>query len=740
VPLVVPLCIATLAGLLAGFGEVALPVAGSALAAALAWGSRQAYRRADALAVALLLSAAAWRGDLVRRADAACRDTLVRWSQWDVVIGLDRVVAGGRAKGTAEGSGCRVWVSLAVREGHAAPGARVRVTGRAAPTPHGFVVEQAVVVPRGGRDGFVALRARAAASLDTLFGARAPLARALLVADTRDLDTDLRDRFADAGLVHALSISGLHVAIVAQALTLLFGALRAGATLAGVAGLAATAGYVIILGAPPPAVRAAVMLAGPIAARLLQRPTSRWAVLGWGALLPLLLDPANAVDIGYQLSVGGMAALVASGALARRLVGGRWHGWRATVARELVAGTAVAALSAPLGGWHVGRVSLVAPVTNLVANPVIALLQPALFVTLAAVPSPPVARVAAAGTAPLLAAFDAIAAGGARVPGAAVTVALDPVAGGLAGVAAALAGAAMLVPRLAARFAVAALAALAALAWRPAASRHGWAELHVLDVGQGDALALRTPRGRWVLVDAGPAWTGGDAGRSVVVPYLRRRGGDVAAVVLSHPDADHAGGLASVVAQLPPALVLDPGYASGSAPYRAGLAAIRKAGAAWRRARAGDTLVVDGVELAVLAPDSASATDAEGPNDASVVLMVRVGSVRWLLPGDAEAPAEARLVAAWGERLRADVLKAGHHGSRTSSTAELRAMVRPRVALVSVGRRNRYGHPDRGVLAALARDGAALFRTDRLGHVIVRTDGERLEVEAAGERWPVPRR
>ena len=158
----------------------------------------------------------------------------------------------------------------------------------------------------------------------------------------------------------------------------------------------------------------------------------------------------------------------------------------------------------------------------------------------------------------------------------------------------------------------------------------------MIDVGQGDAIALRTPAGRWLLFDAGRDWTGGDAGRSTVIPYLRRRGGDVMLFVLSHPHADHVGGGASVIAALHPAAYWDGAYAGTSPPYRASLIAARDAQVSWRRVHPGDSLVVDGVRLHVLAPDSAWMVGLKDPNAGSVVVRAEYGAIRMLLMGDAE--------------------------------------------------------------------------------------------------------
>jgi competence protein ComEC len=262
----------------------------------------------------------------------------------------------------------------------------------------------------------------------------------------------------------------------------------------------------------------------------------------------------------------------------------------------------------------------------------------------------------------------------------------------------------------------------------------------MLDVGQGDAIAIRTRAGRWILVDAGRSWLGGDAGRSVVVPYLARRGGALALFVLSHPHADHVGGAASVFAALHPARFLDPGYVGTTPPYLAALGEATRDHIAWQRVRPGDSLAVDEVTLTALAPDSAWVAGLTDANLASTVLVARVGAVRILFTGDAEAPEEEWLLAHDPSALAADVLKVGHHGSSTSTTPPFLAAVHPRLALVSVGAHNAYGHPDASVLRALHDAGAQVLRTDRAGTIVVRTDGHGLEVEARDERWTIPER
>ena len=723
------LCFA--AGLLAGFGGELVPGLAACTALAL-----ESVRRASAAWGGAVAAGAAGLmiATALRISDAQCAARIPHATEWSVRLAA-AAAPGAFVRGEMVGKGCATRVSLAVTQGHADAGALVLATGRPSLGERGLLVQRAIIRPTRRPSAADRIRTAAGASIDSAFRSNAPLARALLIADTRSISPEVRDRYASAGLVHMLSISGLHVAIIAGSMLLVFRAVRLSPHAAALAAVGATAVYVVVIGAPAPAVRSGAMLAVAAASRLSQRPTSPWASLAVGAFVPLI-DPRTMLDLGYQLSVAGMAGLVAAGAFSRRVLAPRVDGWRLTLGRDLTTSVVASLVTAPLVAWTFGRVSAVSPLTNLVAAPVMAVLQPMLFLAMLCAPLPEVARFVADAAHPLLRLFDGIAAAGAAAPYASFAVA--PTLG--AAVAGSIASAAFVVAcvsRFPARPVIVSAGATALLVWLPLLpmGQRG-VELHAIDVGQGDAIAIRTDRGRWVLVDAGRAWRGGDAGRTTIIPYLRRRGGEVALFVLTHPHADHAGGAASVLRALTPERYHDAAFVAAGGPYRESLEVARDAGIEWRRVRPGDSLQVDGVALEFLAPDSAWTASLTDPNDASTVIRARFGAVRFLLVGDAEAGEEQWLLDN-ADDIQAEVLKVGHHGSRTSSTPDFLDAVGPRLALISVGAGNRYGHPDPGVIAALAERGATVLRTDHLGSIVVRTDGRTLTIEADGETWPL---
>jgi competence protein ComEC len=730
VPPVAVALLLTAAGLLAGFGgAVLMGVAMPGCLLLARWRTGSPHWTAYAA-----LSAAAFSAATLRASDdERCMAIAVQDPAWRLTL-LTQAEPGTTARAHLEH--CPGSIILVVKTGEAPAGSQVVATGNAFRTDRGMLVRDADVRRSAGRDALVALRARAGEGIDRAFGADAAMVRALLIADTRGIDPAMRDRFATAGVIHMLSISGLHVAIIAGAVILLLRAARLGRRAAMAGAVPVTAFYVLMIGAPAPAIRSATMLAATAACVIAGRQTSPWAPLALGAAIPLLADLRAVQDLGYQLSVIGIAGLIASGALARRWIAPRWSGARAAAATVLLASVVTTMTSAPLLAWYFGRLSIIGPLANVVATPIVALLQPALFLAMVLAPFPELSRFVADAAHPLLWAFDHVATLAAAVPGASMGVSPGITTAALGAIGAAAIIAACLTAFPGRPLAVAATSAVLAV-WIPVlpSGSAGTVELHMLDVGQGDAVAIRTPRGRWLLFDAGKGWRGGDDGRRVVVPYLRRRGGEVAALVISHPHSDHLGGASTIVRALDPVAVYDGAYLGGTAMYRRSLEVIAEEGVPWRRARPGDSLVVDDVRVHFLAPDSLWMTGIADANEASVVALVRYGEIRMLLTGDAERGEEAWLVQHARDRLRADILKVGHHGSRTSSTPSFIDAVRPRLALVSVGTGNTYGHPHDETLRGIAASGATVLRTDREGTIVIRTDGRRIDVQTGDEWW-----
>jgi competence protein ComEC len=634
---------------------------------------------------------------------------------------------------------CSASIGIAVERGNAIPGSLVSIRGELQQTSRGALMQRAsvTVVREPGR--LRRMRSSAGRAIDAVFRNDAPLVRALLIADRAELSRDIQDRFAAAGLAHILSISGMHIGIIAVALRLCMELVGIARRRADIASIFVVVFYVALIGAPPPAIRSAAMLIALFSSRAAQRPTSKWAILTLGAIQPVF-DPRIALDIGYQLTVIGVAAIIAADEMITRVGVKRLpHLAGATLASVLGATVATLA-SAPIVAWVFGRVSVAAPITNLAAGPLIALAQPMLFCGMVLAPIQPIATLFADAAHPLLLGLDRVAAAGAAIPGGSVQVAPTAFAAFVAGIMS-FAVVVACASREWRHPAAIAAGAAALLVWIPLAPQPGgFTELHLIAVGQGDAVGLKTPNGHWVLFDAGGAWRGGDAGRSTVIPYISRRGGVLEMFVLSHPHTDHVGGAANVLRVLHPSTYIDAGFPGSASSYRESLDAARLGHVQWKRAHPGDSVSIDGVSITFLAPDSTWTASLTDPNLASVVALVRVGDIRILLMGDAERPEEEWLLQHEASLLRADVLKVGHHGSKTSSSDAFLNAVSPRLALVSVGNGNTYHLPTPAIIQSLAAHGAQVLRTDRVGTIVARTDGHRLFVDAAGDTWELPPR
>jgi len=563
--------------------------------------------------------------------------------------------------------------------------------------------------------------------LERLFPRTTALAVALVWARKDGLTPEIREAFARAGTAHLLAISGFHVGVVAGVLLLCLSLLGLPHTLRFLLASLGVWVYAVAIGVPDAAFRAALLLSVLALGRVGNRAVAPLGAVATAFLGFLIFDPGALLRPGFQLSFMGAVGLVVGYRPLSRWIsirsGGRVPHY---LCQGLAAGLAATVATLPLVAWHFGRVSLVGIPLTLLVTPLVALAIPGIFLSLLlSFFHLGLARFVASGVELVLELFLGIVRGAAALPFASVWVSHTTV---LAGTVAFGTGVLFLTLGLGVGRGVRKhllwMVVVAGLLVGQPMSRllHlGVLELVVLDVGQGDAALLRSPGGRWVLVDAGPRTRTFDAGARTVLPFLRRRGVEaLELLVLTHPDMDHVGGAASILEEFPVRAVLDPGLATGTEVFLEALEAAREHGVPWYVVGAGDSLNLDGMALRILAPDLGEEDGSdEGKNGASLVLEVRFGAFAALLTGDAPAASEERFLP---ELLspRIQVLKVGHHGSSTSTTRELLERTNPETALISVGRRNRFGHPHKEVLARLRQTGAQVFRTDLGGPVVVR--------------------
>lgn len=558
------------------------------------------------------------------------------------------------------------------------------------------------------------LRGRLLRGLDG--AVREPHARgllgALLLGDRNDLAAEDRERLVRAGTFHLIAVSGLHVGLLAWFVLTAGTAAGIGTRRSRWLAVGVLPVYAALTGAGAPVVRAGWMVGFLIAGGLLSRGRSAPNALGAAALLTLAPRPEGIEDPGLQLSFAATAAilLLASRGPIRRggvlaVSGAAFLGVAPLLARSFhrvaPVGILASALCAPLaaaallaGALAMSLESLApglgAPAGNLAGWITVAML-----------------RLAALG--------EAIPLGSWPTPGPGLSVLVGYY---LLLLAACLQGqwTSRLRPVLRVLLGLALGAVLAGSPGRSARRT----ELHVLDVGQGESILLRLPGDIDVLVDGGGL--GGarlDVGAAVVAPALWALGvRRLHRVIVTHPDRDHAGGIPAILERFPVGGIwIPPDPAGGFRDLRSRAAQL---GIPIREVTAGERAMWSGAHVTVLhpPPDPAPGTP---DNERSLVLRIRRDGTCLLLTGDAGRPAEARLLATGLGRC--EVLKVGHHGSRSGTGRALLAALRPRIALVSAGAGNSWGHPDLAVLRRLERAGARVLRTDLDGMVSLTLDG-----------------
>ena len=570
-----------------------------------------------------------------------------------------------------------------------------------------------------------------------LSGAPAGLARGMLLGEKHRIPTDVADRFRHAGLAHALVISGLHVGLVALFFHTGFRVARVPSRAACLATAAVLLAYALVTDLQAPVVRASIMAGTVLAGRAIGRRGEVYNGLGLAALIILALWPTSLLTLSFQLSFGATGAIVSLHRPLMAMFPATWRDEGRALGKWVLAPTCVT-LAAQLGtgpliAYHFQQFAPVSLVANLVVVPLLGLSVSLGLLTALTGAWLPAAATAFSGANYLaLSGLIWMVDGFAGLPGASLTTpkpALHTLA--LAGGGAWLLASVRRRPRARCGLLLLALTWANLSVWTHVLRRP---ELEVvfLDVGQGDGVFVRFPNGRTMVVDGGLRSRRIDFGERVLVPYLRQRGVDrVDVVVASHPHSDHIGGLVHLLAEVEVHHFLDSGQDCDTWTSRRLHELIEARGIVHHRVAAGDSLVgLGGAGGLVLHPTAAfvdaAGASVHGLNNGSVVLRLDYRGTRVLLTGDIERDTDAALLG-WGERLRADVLKAAHHGSQTSSSPAFLAGVDPALVVVSVGAFNKFRHPAPEIIERFVQRGAAVYRTDGCGAVALRVNdtGER---------------
>ncbi len=560
----------------------------------------------------------------------------------------------------------------------------------------------------------------------------------LLLGDRTDLSANIKSAFVNTGTIHVLIVAGMRVALVAAIMYTLFGMLRLPGRAKSIATIAAILYYMVLTGAAPPVVRASLMAITVLLAKVFQERANIYNSLGASAVILLTCDPMQLFDAGFQLSYSAVFSIAYFYPKLETLIKEIPESLEEIKAVDYVLKLAAVSLAAQIGAipftaYFFGKVSLISLAANLVVVPVVEVIVVVGFVAvLAGIFSMWISTCFSEVNNLLtwfalkfvLLAND--------IPYASISTATFGLKETFVYSAAVAALFNLTNTTILRRLFLASLAGVNIIMFTSMFFSDDipikTLRIDFLDVGQGDAALIEFPSGEKFLVDAGPKTFSYDAGEKVVAPFLRKRNiSSLDAIVVSHPHSDHLGGVPYLLRNFQVREVIDASQRAQSSLYYDYESLIVHSR---RIVKAGEQLAeIPNVRLYTLHPiesflDQDSTDGYDHLNNTSVVFKLQYGSTSFLFAGDAERPVEEHIDSVYGAFLASDILKAGHHGSITSSSEEFLSNVRPKEVIVSVGKFNKFHHPSAKVMERFKAMGVHIHRTDEEGAVIFDSDGQ----------------
>jgi len=559
-------------------------------------------------------------------------------------------------------------------------------------------------------------------------GECAGLVQGLITGNRADLDRDTVEEFTRIGIVHLLAVSGLHVGLIAVCVRIVLSSIRIQRPAVLILTVITLFSYTAFTGFRISVIRSSVMLSLFLLAPLTGRAVTPMHSLYLVGTAVLLYQPHQLFDVGFQLSFSAAAGI---------LLGMRSRGEKVSAVSRWLFEPFKVSLFAQLATLpvllhHFGRISLISPFSNLLVLPVVGILLPASLLLLFL--SPLHSFALAAGGAVKLLAWIVLSSSEflAKVPFAEFYPGLVP--GFAVGVYYIFLGSVLLpAAGMKARRIVAVSAILTVVGTIGVSTyrSHRYLTVSFLDVGQGDCITLTLPGGDIMVIDAGGRrWSGFDYGERVVIPYLRYIGARTIDILMcTHAHHDHYGGLSALLNHFTVDTFISGDTLAAGSDYRSMMA--------HARAKAHETIIPPGNVPTIFASNNCTtwiwnpsvlSKESYSINDRSLTVKIRYGKATFIFSGDLEIEGEELWLNHAGIHAGATVLKAPHHGSSTSSAEEYIDKIRPSIAVISCGRRNRFGHPDPEIISRYLRRGVRVYRTDVNGAVILRTDGNFLEM------------
>lgn len=556
----------------------------------------------------------------------------------------------------------------------------------------------------------------------------------LLLGDRTDISEEIKNAFMNTGTIHVLAVSGSHVILVVTIVYVILGVLRFPKKIKIITTLFVLIYYTFLTGAAPSIVRASVMAGIVLVGKYIEQKTDVYNVLGLSAVLIFLYDPKQLFDVGFQLSFSAVFSMVyffpKLNSLVKkipepleefRIITPVWQLFAVSLAAQI--GTI------PFTAYYFGKISIISLFANLLVVPAVGII-----VTIGLTGA--VLGTVTLWFAALFSEVNSILAWGTltfvklaeQVPYAIIytatfgwkeTMIYCAVIGMLFNIRNV---------RVVKRILLVTMAAANIVLYASLFDRNEpRLTVTFLDVGQGDCAVIQFPSGQTFLIDGGPITAGFNAGEKIVAPFLRRNGiSRIDAMITTHPHADHLGGVPYLMRSFDVVRTVDSDQMLGSRLFRE-YEALEK-NVTQVTARAGMMETIGNARLYYLHPTEAfidhdSSDGYSNINEVSVVCKIVYGTTSFLFMGDAETESEHHMVSLYGDFLDSDVIKAGHHGSSTSSSDDLVSAVTPDHVVISVARFNKFKHPSRFVLDRYSVAGSMIHRTDTEGAIIFASDG-----------------
>lgn len=599
---------------------------------------------------------------------------------------------------------------------------------------HGEIIE-VIFQSNTGSFGWETIRTNVQANADLLFDKEhSQMAKALLLGYKDDLTPETRQQFSRSGLSHIMAVSGLHVGFIVAPFWLLIPFMW-GSTKGRYFGLCLLTlllfGYAGLTGFSPSVCRASLMAWFISYGKLFNKVRNSINLTAVAAIIVLLINPRQLFEIGFQLSFSAVFIILLIMKEAQELIPKKYrYGFKGGLISIILVSIVVQLGLYPLLVTYFGEFSIIGPLANALVVPLLSFTVPVGLIFILV--SPMVPDAIHSGVIPLQFSLNWIQWVAEYLGSQSfsfITVSEKSMSIFLIWISAIFWVAASRIYAIRWKFLILLLCSVNLFFIEKMIREPGikTLEITVLDVGQADAIHISTPNGANVLIDAGRWSPMGNSGDRLLLPYFEHLGLDlIDAVFLSHPHADHIGGMPSLIEGIKIGRIYQSDYDYDSVLYRTVMNLAQMNNVPIYLSSAGDLIDVDpSLRIFVLGPEPNAARD-RNPNNHSLSFKLVYGNTSFLFSGDAEVEQERRMAERYGDFLRSDLYKVGHHASNTSSTELFMKEVKPEISVASLAFRNVFGHPSQNAVNRLHQysnnqmytslNGAIRFESD--GHVI----------------------